>query len=57
MTVDHISDGRFVLGLGAAYRELEHDTFGFDFGSGFGERLDWLEESWRRSATCSRARP
>ena len=45
VTVDHISNGRFVLGLGAAYRELEHDTFGFDFGSGVGERLDWLEES------------
>lgn len=45
VTVDHISGGRFVLGLGAAYRELEHTTFGFDFGSGFGERLEWLDES------------
>lgn len=47
VTIDHISGGRFVLGLGAAYRELEHRTFGFDFGSGFGERLAWLEESVR----------
>jgi alkanesulfonate monooxygenase SsuD/methylene tetrahydromethanopterin reductase-like flavin-dependent oxidoreductase (luciferase family) len=45
VTVDHISGGRFVLGLGAAYRELEHRTFGFDFGSGFGQRLAWLDES------------
>jgi alkanesulfonate monooxygenase SsuD/methylene tetrahydromethanopterin reductase-like flavin-dependent oxidoreductase (luciferase family) len=45
VTVDHISGGRFVLGLGAAYRELEHATHGIDFGSGFGDRLDWLQES------------
>src|SRR5262249_45662796 len=45
VTVDHISGGRFVLGLGAAYRELEHGAHGIDFGSGFGERLAWLEES------------
>ena len=45
VTVDHISGGRFVLGLGAAYRELEHQAHGIEFGSGFGERLTWLEES------------
>jgi alkanesulfonate monooxygenase SsuD/methylene tetrahydromethanopterin reductase-like flavin-dependent oxidoreductase (luciferase family) len=45
VTVDHISSGRFVLGLGAAYRELEHRMHGIEFGSGFGERLAWLEES------------
>jgi len=45
VTVDHISGGRFVLGLGAAYRELEHQAHGIEFGSGFGERLAWLEES------------
>jgi alkanesulfonate monooxygenase SsuD/methylene tetrahydromethanopterin reductase-like flavin-dependent oxidoreductase (luciferase family) len=45
VTVDHISGGRFVLGLGAAYRLLEHEVYGIDFGSGFRERLAWLEES------------
>ena len=25
--------------------ELEHTAFGIDFGSGFGQRLDWLDES------------
>jgi alkanesulfonate monooxygenase SsuD/methylene tetrahydromethanopterin reductase-like flavin-dependent oxidoreductase (luciferase family) len=45
VTVDHISGGRFVLGLGAAYRALEHDAHGIDFGSGFRDRLAWLEES------------
>ena len=44
-TVDHLSDGRFVLGLGGGWFEPEHDAFGLDFGSGFGERLDRLEEA------------
>lgn len=44
-TLDHISGGRAVLGLGGAWMEPEHTAFGIDFGSGFGQRLDWLEES------------
>ena len=44
-TLDHISDGRAVLGIGGAWFEREHDAFGIDFGAGFGERLDRLDES------------
>ena len=44
-TLDHISDGRAVLGIGGAWFEREHDAFDIDFGSGFGERLDRLDES------------
>jgi alkanesulfonate monooxygenase SsuD/methylene tetrahydromethanopterin reductase-like flavin-dependent oxidoreductase (luciferase family) len=44
-TLDHVSDGRAILGLGGAWMELEHQAHGIDFGSGFGQRLDWLDES------------
>src|SRR5207244_3305538 len=44
-TLDHISGGRAVLGIGGAWFETEHVAFGIEFGSGFGERLDWLDEA------------
>ncbi len=44
-TVDHLSGGRSVLGLGGGWFVREHDAFGLDFGAGFGERLDRLEEA------------
>ena len=51
-TIDHISDGRAIMGLGGAWFGHEHQSFGIDFGSGFGQRLDWLAES-----VPDRARP
>jgi alkanesulfonate monooxygenase SsuD/methylene tetrahydromethanopterin reductase-like flavin-dependent oxidoreductase (luciferase family) len=44
-TIDHISGGRAICGIGGAWMELEHQAHGIDFGSGFGQRLDWLDES------------
>jgi alkanesulfonate monooxygenase SsuD/methylene tetrahydromethanopterin reductase-like flavin-dependent oxidoreductase (luciferase family) len=44
-TLDHISGGRAILGIGGAWFGLEHKAHGIDFGSGFGERLDWLDEA------------
>ncbi len=44
-TIDHISGGRAVLGIGAAWFETEHRAFGIDFGSGFPERLRWLSQA------------
>lgn len=45
VTLDHVSGGRAVLGIGGAWFEREHEAFGIDFGSGFGERLDRLAEA------------
>jgi alkanesulfonate monooxygenase SsuD/methylene tetrahydromethanopterin reductase-like flavin-dependent oxidoreductase (luciferase family) len=44
-TLDHISNGRAILGIGGAWFDLEHKAHGIDFGSGFGQRLDWLDEA------------
>jgi alkanesulfonate monooxygenase SsuD/methylene tetrahydromethanopterin reductase-like flavin-dependent oxidoreductase (luciferase family) len=44
-TLDHVSAGRAVLGIGGAWFEREHEAFGIDFGASPGERLGWLDES------------
>ena len=44
-TLDHISNGRAILGIGAAWFEEEARDFGFEFGSGPPERLRWLGEA------------
>ena len=44
-TLDHISGGRAVLGIGGAWFETEHRGLGFEFGGSPGERLRWLEEA------------
>ena len=44
-TIDHASGGRAIAGLGGAWNDLEHHANGIDFGSGFGQRLDWLDEA------------
>ncbi len=44
-TLDHVSGGRAILGLGAAWFQYEHTAHGLDFGHTPGERLAWLDES------------
>jgi alkanesulfonate monooxygenase SsuD/methylene tetrahydromethanopterin reductase-like flavin-dependent oxidoreductase (luciferase family) len=45
-TLDHVSNGRAIVGIGGAWFEREHVAFGFEtWGSGVGERLDRLDES------------
>ena len=43
-TLDHITEGRVVLGLGSGWQENEHRQYGIEFGT-VGTRLDRLEEA------------
>jgi alkanesulfonate monooxygenase SsuD/methylene tetrahydromethanopterin reductase-like flavin-dependent oxidoreductase (luciferase family) len=43
-TLDHLSGGRFELGLGAGWHEWEAKAYGYDFPP-VGARLDMLEEA------------
>lgn len=43
-TLDVVSQGRAIWGIGAAWFELEHNNYGYDFGS-FGDRFEKLEEA------------
>jgi alkanesulfonate monooxygenase SsuD/methylene tetrahydromethanopterin reductase-like flavin-dependent oxidoreductase (luciferase family) len=54
VTLDHVSGGRAWLGLGGAWFEHEHAAHGIEFGSGHGERLDWLEEAVAATAALFR---
>lgn len=45
VTLDEISGGRAILGLGAGWFAREHQAFGIDFGASAGERIDRLEEA------------
>jgi F420-dependent oxidoreductase-like protein len=44
-TIDQLSGGRAVLGIGGGWFAREHEAFGIDFGTGFGDRLDRLDEA------------
>ena len=44
-TLDHLSSGRAILGIGAAWFEEEHIAYGLPFGDGPPERLRWLGEA------------
>ena len=43
-TIDEISDGRFVFGLGTGWHDGEHEIFGFEYPP-MGTRFEWLEDA------------
>ena len=44
-TLDHISGGRAILGIGGAWFEQEHTEYGIEFGASPGTRLTWMDEA------------
>ncbi|QTE28503.1 LLM class F420-dependent oxidoreductase [Pengzhenrongella sicca] len=54
-TVDHISGGRLILGIGAGWFEKDYNDFGYEFGTpgtriaGLGDSLPRIKARWAKS--------
>jgi probable F420-dependent oxidoreductase len=56
-TIDHISGGRAILGIGAGWKQRDFDEYGYEFGT-VGDRLGALEQGLPRiEARMARLNP
>lgn len=46
-TIDHLSNGRFILGMGAGFKERDYFEYGYEFGS-VGSRIGDLDSGLQR---------
>jgi probable F420-dependent oxidoreductase len=56
-TVDHISGGRLVLGIGAGWFEKDYDQFGYEFGTAGGRIADLAQALPRIKARWAASNP
>ena len=54
--LDHVSNGRATLGIGAGWFELEHESLGYEFGT-FTDRFEKLEEALQIIVPMLRGEP